>query len=148
MMKRNPIVQSLLLICLLTIVPALSAAEENRRDGNWWRDQDRPTRSAYIIGFFDGMDLGYNFSYWGFAKDKEMKACMGKVVESYVDYNSKYFKNVTNVQLVDGLDSFYADFRNRSIRVSDAVWLVVNGIAGTPQERLDSMIENWRRNTR
>jgi hypothetical protein len=148
MMKRNPIVQSLLLICLVIILPALPVAEENRRDGNWWREQDRPTRSAYIIGFFDGMDLGYNFSYWSFVKDKEMNACMGKVVQSYGDYSSKYFKNVTNVQLVDGLDSFYTDFRNRSIRVADAVWLVVNGIAGTPQERLDSMIENWRRNTR
>jgi hypothetical protein len=148
MMKRNPIVQILLLICLLTIVPALSVAEENRRDGNWWREQDRFTRSVYIIGFFDGMDLGHNFSYWDFVKDKEMNACMGKVAESYADYSSKYFKNVTNVQLVDGLNSFYTDFRNRSIRIADAVWLVVNGIAGTPQEKLDSMIENWRRHIR
>jgi len=121
-------------------------AEDNRRDGNWWRDQDRLTRSVYIIGFFDGMDLGKNFSYWKFANKKEMNSCIGKVAESYNEYSAKYFKNVTNTQLVDGLDSFYADFRNRNIQVADAVWLVVNSIAGTPQEKLDSMIENWRRN--
>jgi hypothetical protein len=121
-------------------------AEDNRRDGNWWRDQDRLTRSVYIIGFFDGMDLGKNFSYWKFANKKEMNSCMGKVAESYNEYSAKYFKNVTNMQLVDGLDSFYADFRNRSIQVADTVWLVVNSIAGTPQEKLDLMIENWRRN--
>jgi len=106
------------------------------------------TRSVYVIGFFDGMDLGHNFSYWNFTKDKKMNACMLMVGESYADYSSKYFTNVTNGQLVDGLDSFYADFRNRSIRVADAVWLVVNGIAGTPQEELDTIIENWRRNVR
>ncbi len=54
---------------------------------------------------------------------------MGKAIESYADYSSKYFKNVTNVQIVDGLDSFYTNFRNRYTRVADAVWLVVNRIA-------------------
>jgi hypothetical protein len=147
-MKRHDTLQAFLLIFVLFALPVLASAEENRRDGNWWREQDRLTRSVYVIGFFDGMDLGHNFSYWAFVKDKKMNACMGKVAESYADYGSKFFKNATNGQIVDGLDSFYADFRNRSIRVADAVWLVVNGIAGTPQEELDTMIENWRRNVR
>jgi hypothetical protein len=131
-MKRNVMLQTLLLICVLFTLPSLTAAEENRRDGNWWRQQDRLTRSVYVIGFFDGMDLGHNFSYWNFVKDKKMNVCMAKVAESYANHSSKYFKNVTNIQLVDGLDTFYTDFRNRSILVADAVWLVVNGIAGTP----------------
>jgi hypothetical protein len=61
-MKHHVTVHTLLLICVLLTLPALSAAEEGRRDGNWWRGQERFTRSAYIVGFFDGMDLGNKFS--------------------------------------------------------------------------------------
>ena len=145
-MKRSLIVKILAVIFLLGILPALSVAEENRRDGNWWRDQDKLTRSGYITGFLDGMDLGSNFSYWKFVKDDKMNTCMGKVLESYADYHSKYFEKVTNGQLVDGLDSFYANGQNRRILLTDAVWLVVNVIAGTPQDKIDSMLKTWRRN--
>jgi|WetSurSiteA1Bulk_404760.scaffolds.fasta_scaffold06723_3 hypothetical protein len=144
-MKRK-LLASLVITFFVMVLPFGLMAEDNRRDGNWWRGQDRLIRSAYIVGFFDGMDLGYNFSYWKFIQKKEMNSCIIQMHESYSEYSDKYFKNVSNSQLVDGLDSFYVDFRNRSIRVADAVWSVVNSIAGTPQEELDSMIENWRRN--
>ena len=52
---------------------------------------------------------------------------------------------MTNVQIVDGLDTFYKDHQNRSIRLKAAVWLVVNTIAGTPQDELDKMIEYLRK---
>ena len=143
-MKRSLILKILAVIFLLGILPALSVAEENRRDGNWWRDQDKLTRSGYITGFLDGMGLGSNFSFWNFAKDTKMNACMEKVLESYADYHSKYFEKVTNGQLVDGLDSFYANGQNRRILLTDAVWLVVNVIAGTPQDKIDSMLKTWR----
>ena len=51
-----------------------------------------------------------------------------------------------NDQLVDGLDSFYKDYRNRTIKVHDAVWLVVNEIAGTPQQTMGKLIESYRQN--
>lgn len=147
-MKRNVMLQTVLLICILFTLPALSAAEENRRDGNWWQIQNANSHYSYLTGFFDGMELGNNFSYWDFINDKKkMHDCFWNLSKSYTEYTSKYFKNVTNVQLVDGLDTFYADFRNRRILVSNAVWLVVNGIAGTPQKKLDTLIESWRSNT-
>lgn len=145
-MKRYVAIQILLLICLLVTLPSLSTAEDGRRDGNWWNIQDQSARASYIVGFFDGMILGQRFSYWSFFKNKKMNACSEKVLDSYNEYNSKYFNNVTNVQIVDGLNSFYADYRNRKIKIADAVWLVVNGIAGTSQKELDTMTESWRRN--
>lgn len=47
---------------------------------------------------------------------------------------------------MDGLDSFYKDYRNRTIKVHDAVWLVVNEIAGTPQQTMGKLIESYRQN--
>ncbi len=126
----------------------LTSAEpqsSKRTDGNWWRSQDRSVRIAYVAGFFDGMELGKNFSYWKFAKDQRAGECTLEVNDSYNEFTARYFSNVTNVQISDGLDSFYSDYRNRSIPVHSAVWLVVNEIAGTPREEIDSMTENFRR---
>ena len=140
----------LVTLCGLTLCAALNsratAPTENRRDGNWWLLQDKVTKLDYVVGFFDGMDLGYEFSYFQFSHDPDKGACLISIRDSYGRYSAKYLDEVTNNQLADGLDAFYADYRNRRIRVSDAVWLVVNGIAGTPQKELDEMIEQSRKN--
>jgi hypothetical protein len=47
---------------------------------------------------------------------------------------------------VEGLDIFYSDYRNKKIRINDAVWLIVNSITGKSQEEMDVMIENYREN--
>lgn len=101
-----------------------------------------------MVGFFDGMELGGYFSYWGMTKDSNGKvsSCSTEAARSFEDMDTKYFRGVTNSQIADGLDAFYKDYRNRSIKVHDAVWLVVNSIAGKPQRDLDEMIESWRKN--
>jgi hypothetical protein len=121
----------------------LHAQDNTRRDGNWWREQTPSGKITYMTGFFDGMGLGHNFAYWNNVNDK---VCAPKIVGSYDFYSDKFLKEVTNIQLADGLDEFYKDYRNRSIRISDGVWLVLNSIAGTPQAELDKRIENFRKN--
>jgi len=147
-MNHNIKVLFFLLLFIFFIVPSHTVAGENRRDGNWWRGEDKYARITYVTGFFDGMDLGHRFSYWEFTNKKELEDCIYKVITSYDNFCDKYFKNVTNGQIVDGLDSFYADFRNRSIVVHSAVWVVVNSIAGTPKKTIDALIENLRRNAK
>lgn len=140
--------QLLIMLMLLSLSPSYVHAQNDRRDGNWWKDLTRSGKLDYMVGFFDGMDLGRDFSYWGMTKDLGDKppACAGTAVASFGDMMSKYFTNPTNEQIADGLDTFYKDYRNRSVKVHDAVWLVVNSIAGTPQNELDKMIESWRKN--
>ena len=98
-----------------------------------------------MLGFFDGMPLGNRFSFWDFAHTKEKDACSADAVESFKTFTDKYVRNVTNEQIADGLNTFYADYRNRSILIHDAVWLALNSIAGTPQAELDKMIESFRK---
>lgn len=137
------------MISLLVLSVGSLAQETGRRDGNWWMTISPVQKLDYMVGFFDGMDLGHSFSYWGLynenGKSKDQN-CTSATVQSYEDYDTKFFKNVTNGQLVEGLDSFFKDYRNRRIRVSNAVWLVVNSIAGTPKNELDKMTETWRQN--
>jgi len=142
--KCTLLVPILFLSVIWSSVPA--AGTDERRDGNWWRTESEVAKLWYVAGFFDGMDLGNNFSYWGIAEQKSKSNCSGQAVESFSALKSRYLKNVTNFQIADGLDDFYKDYRNRRILVSNAVWLVINSIAGTPQKELDIMIENWRKN--
>jgi hypothetical protein len=144
-MNRILSVSSFCFLILFVSNYSLSQDNDNRRDGNWWTSLEKEYKLKYLVGFFDGMDLGNRFSYWGMSKTTDAK-CSGAVVESYSKYSIKYFSHVTNIQLADGIDTFYSDYRNRRITIDGAVWLVVNGIAGTLQDDLDKMIENWRKN--
>lgn len=121
-----------------------TTAQGARRDGNWWRDSSPVEKSSFVIGFFDGMHLGHNFSYWGSVTRGQLQDF--KSLDSFDDYASKFMDNVRSDQIVDGLDSLYEDYQNRRIMVRDAVWLALNGIAGKPKAELDRMIENSRRN--
>src|SRR5262249_18562998 len=124
--------------------PASRNQVNSRRDGNWWQLQNRSSKLDYATGFLDGMDLGHNFSFWAIKNDPKMEAT-SKVAETYTYLLNKYVANVTNFQMVDGLDKFYEDFRNRRIEVSAGVWLVLNEISGKSEPEMQKMIENWRK---
>lgn len=132
-------------VCLLAALPALG--QGTRRDGNWWRDQGETSRLAYITGFFDGTKLGNYFSYWGM-KDKDENANVLGPIKSFSDYGAKYLAHVSNTQLSDGLTVFYQDYRNRKIELTEGIWLVLNTIAGTPEQEIQTMIEAYRKNAK
>jgi hypothetical protein len=132
----------------LILIVSLGApvwAENDRRDGNFWLSLDAPAKLAYLVGFYDGMLLGKDFSYWGLEK-AAISVVGTQTVTSFNNMTAKYMANVTTRQLADGLDAFYSEFRNRKILINNAVWLVANQIAGTPKATVDQMIETFRRN--
>jgi len=132
---------------LLLLCPVLGVSSPNdRRDGNWWRAQPETIKVGYMVGFLDGEHLGNEFASWDFMDDPRSEPCLKKVLISTLRFEKQYLQNVKVGQLTDGLDDFYADYKNRSISVDNAVWLVLNGIAGTPKDKLDKMIEAARRN--
>jgi hypothetical protein len=131
-----------LIICSFNIY----CKNPERRDGNWWNNLDNNSKYDYIVGFFDGMDLGNLFSYWGISDIDKHDDCVSSIIESYNEYSRIYFKNVSNIQLVDGLNEFYSDYRNRKIKIAGAIWLVVNSISGKPNDEFEKMIESWRKN--
>jgi hypothetical protein len=135
-----------LALILIVSLCAPVSAENNRRDGNFWLSLDAPAKLAYLVGFYDGMLLGKDFSYLGL--EKAAIAEVGtQTVTSFNNMMAKYMANVTTRQLADGLDAVYnSDFRNRKILINNAVWLVANQIAGTPKANVDQMIETFRRN--
>lgn len=135
-----------LVLALSIATGALAQNRQNntRRDGNEWLTLSHVSKLDYITGFFDGMQLGHQFSYWKYVSDQSKAETVGLVFGSFNEFSAKYFSNVTSGQIVSGLDVFYADFQNRQIMVYNAVWIVVNQIAGTPT--VNQMILGFRQN--
>jgi hypothetical protein len=65
---------------------------------------------------------------------------------SYDQFANKYLTNVTNGQVVQGLDEFYSDYRNRRIKVASGVWIVLNEISGKSKDEMQKLIETHRKN--
>jgi len=134
-------------LALCLIVPLSGNQEYDRRDGDWWRGISAVSKAYYLAGFLDGMELGNRFSFWGIDEGgKDSKSISARVRTSFSDYRSTYLSKVTNIQLTEGLDTFYADPRNHRILVYNATWLVLNQIAGKPAVEMQPLIENYRKN--
>lgn len=117
-------------------------AEDRRRDGNYWNTQSRVNKADYVVGFMDGMELGeiYTLPTLRHSTDgktlPESQACHDQASKEYDFISAHYYKDVTVGQIVDGLDEFYKDFKNRSILIAWGVDLVVRQIAGEDVEEL------------
>lgn len=133
-----------LLLTLSLVSGAAYAQDANRRDGNWWRATAPAARTTYMVGVFDGVILGCNFAHWSYEANSAQSQSISDAVSSCDSHKARFLANVKSGQLVDGLNAFYDDFRNRSIVIDFAVWLVLNQIAGT--SNVNTMIENFRRN--
>lgn len=60
---------------------------------------------------------------------------------NYLNQLQKYCLYNTSVkQLVDGLDNFYQDFRNRDIKIGDAIYIVKRQIMGENEEVIKKII--------
>jgi hypothetical protein len=133
------------LLLLFVAVPASAAGD--RRDGNWWLLQSEGIKATYIVGFFDGMILGHRISYTVAGSDGKplLSETTQKLVHSsFAVVHEKYFVNVTNGQIAGGLTEFYKDFRNRKIKIGDAVPVITSQIAGSPAKMIDEFIERLR----
>lgn len=145
-MERKRWTRVIVMMFLLCFTAPLSRNQEyDRRDGNWWSQLDAASKPIYLAGLLDGMRLGNDFSVWGVGQNsKDCKDAVKLVQSAYADYRAKYLTNVTSIRIVDGLDAFYSDAKNRGILVNGATWLVLNQIAGKPAGEMQALVEKWR----
>jgi hypothetical protein len=120
----------------------------NVRDGNWWLQRDTQEKLFYAIGTMDGFWLSGIMTVWAPANRSSLGTAPSgsQTWQAMLSMHNKYFGTVTNTQLVNGIDDFYSDFKNRRIDTPNAIWVVLNQIAGTTPAALQAMVENLRRN--
>jgi hypothetical protein len=58
MLRQSSMLSALVLVSASLLCPSFAQNQPNqRRDGNWWREQPDGLRTTYVTGFFDGLDL-------------------------------------------------------------------------------------------
>ena len=169
-MKRL-IVILIVLVPLLSV--AQEKTDVSKYDGNSWRSMDYSTRLAFISGFMLGswsvnsgcqmsenlfMKEGSGYTeakglkvltdYWT-PKKQYTKEEVGLLLEGrmrmFNSYLDKYgIIGITNDQIVDGLNKFYEDFRNRGILLTQAIYVVKKQIKGASPEEIDAVCEYLR----
>jgi len=75
------------------------------------------------------------------------KKCQTFVDACYRATKEKYFINITNSQLSDGLDVFYSNYNNQNISTDKAVWILLKTIHNDPENEINELIKSWRKVT-
>ena len=118
----------------------VSSGERTRRDGNWWLGQTEFFKTSYVLGMFDGVQLGRYFIVRAVksSADTEKISALSLSTEN----EQLLMSNVTVGQVQAGLDDFYQDYKNRKTESIDAVEVVLEGAAGMPKDQLEKFVLN------
>ena len=140
--------KKLMLVVLIILgTVANVGAEELRFDGNFWNKSDRTVKEFFISGVLGGIIAG---------QDRVTASAMEGVEKGQVDL--KCFAAISSLknsleadlekikvgQIVDGIDAFYSDSKNRSIKVKWAFPVVWQQTKGTSEEEINKFIESVR----
>jgi hypothetical protein len=93
----------LLLVTALSQLLCLPLHAQSDFDGDFWISKTHDIKITYVLGFVDGRNDGIN----------DAAEAVGATVKD--PRFSKLSSEVTVGQIVDGVDDFYKDWRNRKI---------------------------------
>jgi len=140
--------KKLILVVLIILgTVANVGADEVRFDGDFWNKSDRTVKDFFISGVLGGIIAG---------QDRVTASAMEGVEKGQVDL--KCFAAISSLknslgadlekikvgQIVDGIDAFYSDSKNRSIEVKWAFLVVRQQTKGTSEEEIKKFIESVR----
>jgi hypothetical protein len=117
---------------------------DDPRDANYWNRMDMGQKQSYVAGVSDGI----NIASMVLSQDQNVdKKCQTLVDACYRATKEKYFINITNSQLSDGLDVFYSNYNNQNISTDKAVWILLKTIHNDPENEINELIKSWRKVT-
>jgi hypothetical protein len=131
---------------MLFNITTIGHAETLRYDGNLWRQLNEEQQGMYMFGFIAGLEFQRRTTIRSFVENGYSKEDTEKYF-SLSNTRSEYLlKNANSRQIADGLKIFYEDFKNRSIKIKDAIIIVCLQIQGEKTDVINSEI-NFLRST-
>lgn len=118
-------------------------------DGAWWSTLTNQQKLAFVAGFDDGVIHGY--SLLGAAlilvKPDFDPVYLRPIVEAEKKAERQIRRDFERPpsQIVAGLDAVYADYRNITIAVGEAIIVVVRSIGGSSDAKIAELLERKRR---
>jgi hypothetical protein len=122
-MKNMMCFLAALVLCCATAMPAQHRSHPAEgpppiHNGLWWQNKSSTFREGFVTGYKSG-----SMHAAGHARD---------------------INQFPAIELIDGLDSFYKDFRNRNILVDDGLNYVIDQLKGVSDERLNAEVLKLR----
>lgn len=143
--RYKTLISTLLLWCTLA-APALGATQQAwHADGNWWLSQTQSAKEAHLLGVMDGLLLQESLVLRSHIDgENDSNVILKKQAESMAAPR-RLLKNLNSNQVRDGLDSFYADFRNRQISLPLALQIVIYQINAESPLVIENLINSFRK---
>jgi hypothetical protein len=164
---KNLFISSLIIFSLLLLAqPTLVVAEgQPYDDGYWWECADLQGREKVLcpirqLGYVMGYSAGYDKAAETAVGVKEVvQKVLGSILNQHEkDYSwtattqafdiilDERLKSITYGQMMDGLTHFYADFRNKRIKIAEAFQIVRMQVQGEKGAYVDCIAEILRLN--
>lgn len=111
--------------------PALAQGSQGKiagesEDGTWWANLDQSTRIWFVYGYVAGINYAADQTQVFRSSSNKNVAEEANLLEGMI----LVAPGATVGQLVEGTDSFYADYRNTGIKVRQALGVVAENISG------------------
>lgn len=113
-------------------------------NGYWWLRLNGAEKIMFVQGYVEGLSRADKLISM-YLSVETLKIHEGANQEKIIDVFNFY--RITYGQFVDGLDAFYADFKNKRILFNYAVLYVRDEIRGVSKKELDDRIEGMRQGT-
>lgn len=116
-----------------------------RGDGNWWLAQSKTTKDSHIVGVTDGLRLQEALVLRSHIDREDDPAAIRRKQAESMEAPRRLLKGLNSNQVRDGLDAFYADFRNRQILLPDAMQIVIYQINAEPSVLVETLLDSMRK---
>jgi hypothetical protein len=114
-------------------------------DGNDWLGWTPSNRLYYLVGFVKGANYVSVNNFDSIVTEEMDGAGYKSTIHKNEVLRHYGMGGFTVRQLIDGMDGFYQDFRNRNIKTQAAAYLVLKQINGAPEEGVKALIAFFRK---
>jgi len=134
---------------ILIVLPTNAIQEDIPHDGYWWDNVSNSLKLGYVIGLADGYETCYslfNDLFW--QADSISESDYYNILNEYAQYVTTLLYRTTDItygEMVEGLDRFYGDQRNRGIMIEGVLKLVRMEVGGKSDAYIDSVARRLRK---
>src|SRR5260370_18181014 len=143
------------LFLFVTLVGTGQGRDQSTRDsdnGYWWAKQSENLKLGFISGYVSDMTLVYNRTTIMCLAEKNLdlppeKRLTDDVLNACAQTPMAMQSNFTGIrfgQLLEGVDDFYKDFRNKGVYVTAALFYVRDELKGKPAKELEDELNVFR----
>jgi hypothetical protein len=117
----------------------------SEQGGSFWQRESQTFKIGYVDGYIDAMgDAQFSTAaFCAFQLKLTLESDAGKACTA--NARAFNFEKIKVGQFVDGMDSFYKDFRNVQYPMNAAMRIVRDQINGRPAEDIEKELSAWRR---